>query len=150
MKKTLLLLITALLLISTQTKAYTIDGTVLLSGQTDHSGVPVIFTEIAPGSAIDTVYTDASGYFSFTPAGNATYDIWYRKNGYEVIQIANDQYFSANTNLGTITLRIGLDGDISGTLTAGTYVIGDNINVPSGQSLTIEPGVTLMFKQGEQ
>jgi len=61
------------LLLSTQANAYTIDGTVLLSGQTDHSGVPVIFTEIAPGSAIDTVYTDANGYFSFTHEDDATY-----------------------------------------------------------------------------
>ena len=147
MKKTLLLLITALLLISTQANAYTIDGTVLLSGQTDHSGTMVIFTEIAPGSAIDTVYTDATGYFSFIPSGNATYDILYKKDGYEVIQIADDQYFSANTNLGITTLRIGLDGDVYGTLTAGTYIISYGINVPSGQSLTIEPSVTLMFKQ---
>jgi len=54
--KKLLLLLTAAFLLSTAANAYTIDGTVLLSGETDHSGIPVIFTEIAPGSAIDTVY----------------------------------------------------------------------------------------------
>lgn len=38
-----------------------------------------------------------------------------------------------------------LEGEISGILTSGSYIVTDNCTVPANDSLIIEPGTTLLF-----
>lgn len=38
-----------------------------------------------------------------------------------------------------------LSGNLTGVLTAGTYIVTGNCSVPAGEVLTIEPGTTLLF-----
>jgi hypothetical protein len=50
--------------------------------------------------------------------------------------------------LPNVTLLLkGLSGEISGTLTSGIYMVTGDIIVPAGDSLIIEPGTFLRFKQ---
>jgi len=46
-----------------------------------------------------------------------------------------------NTGLAQPTL----EGDISGILTQGSYIVTGNCTIPSGETLTIQPGTTLLF-----
>ncbi len=43
---------------------------------------------------------------------------------------------------------IDLEGAVYGYLAAGTYYVTDDIHVPSGQTLTLAPGVTFLFEEG--
>lgn len=52
----------------------------------------------------------------------------------------------ALTTLAAPALAADLEGSISGYLPAGTYTITDDINVPSGQTLTLAPGVVFEFE----
>jgi len=49
---------------STVNAQVTIDGNVTINGQTDHSGIMVVFERTNPSTTYDTTYTDAAGDYS--------------------------------------------------------------------------------------
>lgn len=126
--------------------ASTIDGYAYLEGQTDHSGIEVLFERTVPGALSATAVTDSSGYYQI-PLEGGIYNASYSKDQF-ISQSFTGEPLYADTTLAEVTLdAVGLSGDLIGTLTAGTYRIGGNVTVPAGETLTIEPGTTLLFKQ---
>lgn len=128
--------------------SYTVDGNVFLEEQTDHSGVKVKFTASSPSAVTDSTYTPTDGSYSII-LEVGIYNVEFSKEGYISNSLTN-YFLSSDTTLPDVTLQYGtvveIADTISGTLT-NEYVykvIGDLI-VPDTSSLTINPGVKIMF-----
>jgi len=122
-----------------------IEGYAYLEGQSNHDSIKLLFERTVPSTLSDSVYTDNSGYFNIT-IETGIYNITYSKQNFILIFIF-DQILYSNTLLADTTLECGLCGQLSGILPTGIYKVGCNIEVPVNDTLTIEPGVTLLFKQ---
>lgn len=122
-----------------------VDGNSFLELQSIHDSVKVVFNRTAPSGYIDSVYSDSAGHFTISiPTG--IYDINYSKDQFIPVNLTGNVLFS-NTTLSDTTLEsLGLNGQLSGILLAGTYKVGDDIEVASGDTLIINAGVTLLFK----
>lgn len=84
------------------TQNATVDGYAYLSGESDHSGIKVLF-ESLDQPMTDSTYTDATGYYTITvETGN--YDITYSKEGYDSVILEN-QVFSSDITLPDVTLE---------------------------------------------
>jgi len=127
-------------------QTYLIEGNAFLEGASDHSNITITFNRIAPTPISYIVYTDAAGYFSDT-IEEGIYNITYEKSGYLTNTTNNNSIYST-TVLSDVTLESqGLSGNLTGTLSTGTYKVSGDITVPDGYTLIIEPGTTLKFKQ---
>ena len=123
----------------------TVDGYAFLDGQADHSGIRVIFVRNSPSYLVDTIYTDTSGYYSLNnEVGNYSFN--YSKYGY-YDNSQNDLFISQSMTVPNITLSSinGLFGHLSGTLVEGSYNVVMDVYVAEGDTLIIEPGVTMSF-----
>ena len=122
----------------------TIDGNVTIDGQTDHSGIMVVFERTNPTFAYDTTYTDAAGNYSKL-TNDGMVNILFSKD----CLIKPDTLYALNAYADLTAPNVVLDSTlhdtIIGTLTAGTYYIGCDLIVPVGDSLIIQPGVTMLF-----
>jgi hypothetical protein len=123
----------------------TIDGNAYLESQTDHSNIKVLFVRIAPTTLKDSTYTSTNGHFSIS-LQTGIYNITYSKSSYLDVILSGNSFYSNTTLQDTTLASMGLYGNLTGTLTANTYVIGGDILVPTGQTLIISPGTTLKFK----
>jgi len=151
MKKNLTLVILMILTIIIGQSAFadvTVDGFCYLEGETDHSGTKVLFNAVSPSAVTDSVYTIANGSFIISLAGGI-YTLNYSHDGWQPYFTGEIPLF-ANTTLDEVTLASGTVQEVSGTQ-SGTWtsdyiynVIGD-VSVPAGDSLIIEPGVTVKF-----
>lgn len=144
-RKTILTVITFLNLIAFS-QNYLAEGNVLLEGEINHSGVSITFERIAPSSLTYNVNTNSLGDFSET-IEEGIYNIVYEKNGFTT-ETQTDISVYDNIQISSLTLLInGLSGNLSGILTTGTYIVGGDIFVGSGEMLTIEAGCILLFRQ---
>ncbi|NOR46067.1 MAG: T9SS type A sorting domain-containing protein [Candidatus Delongbacteria bacterium] len=123
----------------------TVDGYAYLEEETNHSGIEVYFQRVAPDTLFSsTVYTDSIGYYTSIVDGG-WYHIEYRNSGFISADTTDVGLYSDQTLSDQTLLIEGLSGSISGTLTAGEYNITGSLTVETGDSLIIEPGVTLNF-----
>jgi len=150
MKNTRLILIIFSILLTfnvVYSQTIAVDGYTYLEGQTNHDSIMITFERTAPSSLYDTAYTDNSGYFSKS-IQNGIYDIDYTKNGYLTINYVDINLYSNYTFADTTLLQgIELGGQLSGIINPGIYYIIDDIEITNGNTLTIEPGVTMLFYQ---
>ncbi|MCK4689236.1 MAG: carboxypeptidase regulatory-like domain-containing protein, partial [Candidatus Marinimicrobia bacterium] len=128
--------------------SHTVGGNVYLEEQTDHSGAKVKFTASSPSAVTDSTYTPTDGSYSII-LEVGIYNVEFSKEGYISNSLTN-YFLSSDTTLPDVTLQYGtvveITDTISGTLTnEHVYrVVGDLI-VPDTSSLTINPGVKMMF-----
>jgi hypothetical protein len=124
-----------------------ISGYAFLEGLDNHSGIEVFFQRVVPDSAFTlTAFTNSSGYFSGL-LEDGYYDISYSISGFsnvilEDISIYSDQTMSDQT---LTIMGQELSGSIKAILESGEYIVTDTLTVLEGDSLIIEPGVTLKF-----
>jgi PKD repeat protein len=128
--------------------AVEVSGNAYLEGEADHSGILVVFEAASPSAVSDSAVTSTDGSFALL-LQTGIYDIEYRKAGYAT----NSEYgvlISGATVLDDVTLASEsyiLTGDISGTLTGGSvYYVDSDVTIQNGDTLIIEPGVTLKFR----
>jgi len=149
--KKIIILLTAILFISTTLSAITVDGNAYLENQTNHDSIKVLFERTAPSSLTDSTYTDSDGYYSID-IETGFYDITYSKDGYNSEFLYNQSIF-ADITLPDVTLLehqtlLNVPSDFSTIQSAidyawtadtvlvqpGTYV--ENINF-NGKNITV-------------
>lgn len=124
--------------------AVQVDGYCFLGGQTNHSGIKVLFQADSPGAVTDSTYTNSQGYYYINLAPGY-YDVNLSFSGFGSEDILNQNCF-LQISLPDITLYIHISIPfLSGIITRNPYVIDNTIFVQSGTSLVIEPGVTFLF-----
>ena len=125
----------------------TVQGDAYLEGSTNHAGIKVLFRRIAPFAFVDSTTTNSSGHYTKQiPKG--VYDIVFSKSGYRKDSLLAQSIYSSMT-LPTIILRyVGLSGSISGIIGPGTYRVGGDIIVHSGETLVVRPGTRFEFANG--
>ncbi len=146
MKKIILLLFFAGTISIIFAQTYNIEGNAFLENETNHSEITITLNRTAPSTITYTLTTNSSGIFSDN-IEEGIYNISYSKNGYISQNLTNIYVYNDIQLESTTLLLIGISGNLSGTLESGTYSIGDDITIPSGETLTIEPGTTLKFRE---
>jgi hypothetical protein len=131
---------------------YTVDGYAFLEGETDHSGIEVFFQRVAPDSLISyTVYTDSTGYYS-KEIESGWYEAYFTKNYWFLNNSLTNLNGYSDITLTDVTLlkRTTLSGSIYGKLPKGEYEVSSSLTVEYGDTLVIDPGVTLKFHTGTE
>ncbi len=127
-------------------QAVVVTGHAYLDGLSNHSGIRIVFTAVAPPAETDSAATNASGYFSkHLSAG--TYEIRYRYPGYAPYVIP-ERALITNTVLPTQTLYPPLSGWLSDSVGPGTFHVTDSIAVATDAVVTILPGTRILFDRG--
>jgi hypothetical protein len=129
-------LMIGLALFTTAESAITLSGKAYLQGQTDHSGIRVIFTRTQPTTGMDSTITGADGSYSMTDSAGY-YTISYSKAGFFVDSILETPYFSnanlADQTLIAITTRINVPSQFATIQQAITHAVdGDTVLVAPG------------------
>ena len=127
----------------------TVDGFCYLENSTDHSGTKVLFNAVSASAVTDSTFTNTDGSFLIA-IEEGIYTVHYSHVGWQPYTIPGEISLFIDTTLDDITLSSGLVIEVSGPQ-SGTWssynlyqVIGD-ISVSNGDSLIIEPGVTVKF-----
>jgi len=151
MKKTttLILVVFGLLTNTITAQTVSIDGFALFENQSIHDSIKVLFVQTAPGSLFDSTFTDSTGYYS-KQFDSGIYDITFVRDGYSTVFLSGQVLYSNQTIDTVILEKTDLSGQLSGILNAGDYIVGTNIEVSQNDTLVIEPGVRLLFKQDIQ
>ena len=132
-----------------QTRGVTITGNCYLEGQTNHSGVKVLFTAVSPSAVTTEVFTTNDGAF-VAGLSEGIYTVEYSKDGYLPYSFPGNVSFFVNTTMDDVTLLLGgfleVSGPQSGIWPSGYLIkVLDNISVGVGETLIIEPGVIVKF-----
>ena len=143
-----------LILISTSVLATqrmaTVTGNVFLSDSTNHSGVKVLFEGISASATTDSVYSGTDGSYAIGLT-DGIYNVIFLKNGFIPYTLPNSYTWgNGSYTLPDVTLSVGsvveVSGDVSGTWYDNMLIrVTANIEVPSGDTLIIQPGVTVVF-----
>ena len=128
----------------------TVDGFCYLEGETDHSGTKVLFNSASPSAVTDSVYTNSDGSY-LIGLSEGVYTVHFSHTGWLTYTVPGEIIIFENTTLDDVELlSTGLIEEVSGpqsgvwTSDYSYHVIGD-ISVSEGETLTIEPGVTIKF-----
>src|SRR5690242_20725987 len=118
------LLFIFLFLFSLKSFAITVQGIVLLSGASNHSGVTVSFVPKSPSAVAASTLSLSDGSYSKSIV-SGVYDIKYSKDGYQEILII-DQFISSAVMLDQVTLSskpvVHITGNVSGNwVNTNTY-----------------------------
>ena len=134
---------------------YNVSGNAYLSDvlptSTGHDSVTVYFIDLIQQDTVATSLTDTYGaYTASIPAG--FYLIKWEKYAYIPQELGN-YALSSDTTFSDVTLLPGfiqnVCGNVSGSWAAGNvYHVDCDITIPSGDSLTIDPGVLVRFAAG--
>ncbi len=140
------LLLSTLLFLSSCLMAQ-VSGIATLMGETNHSGIKVLFTAASPSAKTDSTYTDALGNYSKTLAAG-TYKVTFSKRTFNTTPYPQNVFVNGVANLNPIelldTVIKKVSGDVSGVWSKDTiYSIIDYCTIPSNDSLIVEPGVTI-------
>ena len=119
-----------------------------LESESEYDEIQLIFERFSPTSETITTSTDLMGNY-FVSIASGIYNISILKDGWKPVYLYS-QYLVEDIDLGTIVMEIGyaehLSGDISGHWTSvNDYYIEDDIHIPEGEALFIDPGVRIMF-----
>ena len=129
-----------------------VTGSAFLSGQTDHSGISVIFSSTSTSGQSDTTYTLSNGSYSIN-LNAGVYFVRMEASNYQTVFYNQNQSVLLNGNdlLDPVTLPVGvvkyINGALSGTLYNDTiYIANADISVPAGSSLVIEAGTEIRLE----
>ena len=129
----------------------TVLGFVFLEGQTNHAGIKVRFSPISPSAILDSIYTNALGYFE-KHINPGTYTISYEMAGFQTYYPKENYAIVEDLNLEEstiISLGTGVSGNVSGIWNGIVSVEGD-ITVQTGDSLIIMAGTQIRFLENYQ
>lgn len=142
----LLFLALFILLVKTaESQTVTVSGYVFLEIQEFHNDTKVKFERIAPAYLTDSTYTDSTGYY-IKELEAGIYRILFTRPEYLDLQLPGMPIYQ-DTILEDHTLETtGLSGSISGQI-SGINKVGGDIYVPVNETLILEPGTVLKFKQ---
>ncbi len=150
MKKFILLLFLSLIISQDSRTAYSVSGQVYLENIDDYSGVQISFYDLLqdPPVLFDFTLSDENGYYQIDLEAGY-YLIEWTKDGYVPWEQGGFAHGS-DIVLDDVELLSGdvitLTGEQSGNwTTAYQYWIEDDVVVPEGQTLTIDPGVRIKF-----
>ena len=153
MKKLLLPL--ALLILNSfllaDTRMATVSGNVYLSDQSDdHSGIKILFQAESGSATTDSVYSNADGSYA-VGLTDGIYTVHFSKTGYIPYTWPGSFTWGGDSyTIDDVTLQAGAIIEVSGRTNGIWYndyqyrVIGD-LEIESGNTLTIEPGTTVLF-----
>lgn len=141
-------LIYSLLLWLTATTTFAqVTGNAQLMGETDHSGIKVLFTAVSPTAKTDSTVTDVNGNYSKTLTAG-TYSIKFSKTGYYDSTYKQILFVNGVVKLNSIQLIskkiVFVSGNVSGTWDKShLYIIkGDVIAI---DSLVVLPGTRILI-----
>ena len=129
-----------------------VQGDAFLSGQSNHAGISVIFTNTSTSGASDTVFTQSNGSYSLNLVAGV-YDVRMEAVGYQTAFYNQNQpvLITGTDTLSPITLLPGpvkyVSGSVSGTFYADTiYIANGDLTVLANTVLTLEAGTELRFE----
>lgn len=129
-----------------------VQGDAFLSGQSNHAGISVIFTNTSISGASDTAFTQSNGSYSLN-LGSGVYDIRMEATGYQTTFYNQNQpvLITGTETLSPITLLPGpvkyVSGSVSGTFYEDTiYIANGDLTVQVNTVLTLEAGTELRFE----
>jgi hypothetical protein len=131
-----------------KSQTVTVDGNVFLQGQTNHSGIMVIFDRVAPSVLHDTAYTNSAGYFS-RQINTGAWNISYHKNGFLSKYFPAQALYSDYT-MADMAMEAAIYGPIKGTIKKGNYIVTSDLTVNDQDTLVIEAGTSLLFANGSK
>jgi len=134
-------------LLVNNTSQTTILGYAYLEDRNNHANIKVRFEPQSPSAVLDSVYTNALGYFETHDLFPGVYNIRFYKDGFQTPLIHENLSIVEDTDLGESMLYdmgTEVSGDVSGTWSEFISVSGD-ITVPVGDSLIIEAGTIVRF-----
>lgn len=123
-----------------------VTGNAQLLGQSNHSGIKVLFTAVSPTAKTDSTYTNAAGDYSKTLSGG-TYSVKFKKVGYYDSTYKQNVFVNGASKLDTISListkYVFVGGTASGIWDSShIYVIRNNF---VGENLTINEGCKIFI-----
>ncbi len=132
-----------------------LSGFAFLAGQTNHSGIKVKFNA-HPGTAVsDSTTTTSTGSYSTSITGGV-YDVVFSKAGYLISNYNNGATIVLTNSvvLNNDTLKPGNQVNVSGNVCGNwtnnnTYIVTGSITVPTGCTLTIQPGTVIKFNSND-
>ena len=136
--------------VSANPRMATVTGNVFLSDSTNHSGVKVLFESISASATTDSVYSGTDGSYAIGLT-DGIYNVIFLKNGFIPYTLPNSYTWGDGSyTLPDVTLSVGsvveVSGDVSGTWYDNMLIrVTADIDVPSGDTLIIQPGVTVEF-----
>ena len=144
----------AILLLSlsfAQDRAVTITGNCLLEGETEHSGTEVHFAAVSGSAETNTFTTDGNGDFiAGLPEG--IYIVTFSHDGFIPVTLPGELNFFEDMELQGLQLLAGTVQEVSGTLSGNQhwtndfqYQVTDNLTLNSGDTLTIDAGIDILF-----
>ncbi|MFH1006910.1 MAG: right-handed parallel beta-helix repeat-containing protein [Candidatus Latescibacterota bacterium] len=146
---TAVVVVLGFLCFSTAHASVTVSGYAFLADEEDHRDIKVLFEAASPSAETDSAYTNGIGYFQISLESGA-YAITYSRERH-LPEALPTRIISENTVLDDVILQYGrvvvyLSGNLSGTLSSGDVcIVTGDITVRSGDTLIIEPGVTVKF-----
>lgn len=122
-------------------------GNVKLEGQSDYSNIKVLFRAVSPTAVDDDVYTEPNGDYSKTLAAG-TYSVIFEKKGYIRYQLPQNIFVNGSDTIKDVLLKHAIlkkvSGNVSGVWSKDTvYEITNFITIPAGDSLHVNPGVSI-------
>ncbi len=147
------IILTLLLVVShsayTDTRFAAIDGYCYLEGEESHEGTKILFNAVSSSANTDSTYTNADGSF-LMGLSEGIYYVQYSHEGCQPYVIPGEINFFEDTTLDDVTLSEEFLGQVSGPQSGiwtsyHTYQVIGDISVSNGDTLIIEPGVTVRF-----
>jgi len=131
------------------TRFAAVEGYCYLQGVESHEGSKVLFTAVSASANTDSTYTNEDGSF-LMGLSEGIYTVQYLHVGWLPYVIPDEISFFEDTTLDIITLSEGLMEEVSGPQSGlwnsyHTYQVIGDISVSDGDTLIIEPGVTIKF-----
>lgn len=128
-----------------------LNGNAFLAGQTNHAGIKVKLISNGGTAVTDSTYTTSSGSYSINITGGV-YTVVFSKAGYldfnynGGVTIVLTNTVSLNNSTLTAGTQVNVSGNVFGNWSnSNTYIVTGNLIIPSGQTLTIQPGTNIRF-----
>ena len=137
------------LFIVNNTYAFIVDGFCELQAVSNYSNIKVLFNASSPSAHTDSTFTNSDGSFSID-ISEGIYSVYYSKSGWYPYNLPEDIGVFADTTLELVTLvvcPVEVEGSQNGVWTTDNPIwVNNDIYIENGNSLIIEPGVIIQFK----
>ncbi len=127
-----------------------VSGSAYLEGENNHGGIKVAFNAVSPTAVSDSAFTDSTGAYSIN-LYPGTYGVTFSIVDFQDLVYSPEMLISGTMQLDPITLSSRPIRTISGSVKGywssdSTYSVNGNMEVPSGDTLTIEAGTKVEFE----